>query len=152
VGQEIERKFLVDPAWRPTGSGTYFRQGYLNSAKERVVRVRVADSTAKLTIKGANVGVSRAEFEYDIPQDDAEALLLICEQPIVEKRRHLVPFGGHTFEVDVFEGANAGLVIAELELASEDEAFERPPWLGAEVSDDPRYYNNNLMLRPFSTW
>ncbi len=152
MAAEIERKFLVDPAWQPSDAGTYFKQGYLNSAKERVVRVRVAGTTAKLTIKGQTVGVTRAEFEYDIPLADGHALLEICEQPVIEKRRHLVPYGDHTYEVDVFLGANAGLVVAELELASEDEEFERPPWLGREVSDDKRYYNNNLILRPYSTW
>jgi adenylate cyclase len=152
ANQEIERKFLVDKAWKPTSAGTAFRQGYLNSDKERVVRVRVAGPVAKLTIKGKTTGVTRAEFEYDIPVADAEAMLAICEQPIIEKRRHLEEFGGHTFEVDVFAGANAGLIVAELELASEHEAFDKPAWLGAEVSDDPRYYNNNLMLRPFTTW
>jgi CYTH domain-containing protein len=152
ANQEIERKFLVDKSWRPTSTGTAFRQGYLNSAKERVVRVRVAGDGAKLTIKGKTTGVTRAEFEYDIPVADAEVMLSLCEQPIIEKRRHLEEFGGHTFEVDVFAGVNAGLIVAELELASEDEAFDKPPWLGAEVSDDPRYYNNNLMLEPFTTW
>lgn len=150
--QEIERKFLVDQSWKPTSEGTAFRQGYLNSAKERVVRVRVAGTAAKLTIKGKTTGVTRAEFEYDIPVADAEAMLALCEQPIIEKRRHLEEFGGKTFEVDVFAGVNAGLIVAELELVSEDEAFDKPPWLGAEVSNDPRYYNNNLMLKPFTTW
>lgn len=152
MATEIERKFLVDPAWQPADAGTYFKQGYLNSAKERVVRVRIAGPIGKLTIKGVTTGVSRLELEYDIPLADAEQLLAICEQPLIEKRRHLVPFGDHTFEVDVFEGVNAGLVVAELELPSEDEPFQRPPWLGKEVSDDPRYYNNNLMLKPFTTW
>jgi adenylate cyclase len=150
--QEIERKFLVDPAWQPSGPGTHFKQGYLNSAKERVVRVRVAGTAAKLTIKGQTVGITRLELEYDIPLADAHALLEICEQPVIEKRRHLERFGDHTFEVDVFLGANAGLVVAEIELQTEDEAFERPPWLGKEVSDDPRYYNNNLILHPYTTW
>jgi adenylate cyclase len=152
MGAEIERKFLVDPAWKPADAGIHFKQGYLNSAKERVVRVRIAGTAAKLTIKGVTTGVTRAEFEYDIPLADAEPLLKLCEQPVIEKRRHLVKYGDHTFEVDVFEGANAGLVIAELELPSETEPFQRPPWLGAEVSDDPRYYNNNLILHPYSTW
>jgi adenylate cyclase len=150
---EIERKFLVDPAWRPRDAGTHYKQGYLSSAKERVVRVRIAGAAAKLTIKGITTGVTRAELEYDIPVADAQYMLdHLCERPLIEKRRHLETYAGHTFEVDVFEGANAGLVIAELELQSEDEAFERPPWLGAEVSGDPRYYNNNLILRPFTTW
>lgn len=149
---EIERKFLVDPAWRPPGAGTEICQGYLSSHPERVVRVRIAGERAYLTIKGATVGVTRLELEYAIPVADARAALAICEPPLIEKRRHVVEHAGKRWEIDVFAGANAGLVIAELELASEDEPFERPPWLGAEVSDDPRYYNSNLIARPFSTW
>lgn len=152
MGAEIERKFLVDPSWRPRDGGTLFRQGYLNSQRERVVRVRLAGARAFLTIKGVTTGVTRAEFEYPIPVADAEPLLALCEQPLIEKRRHVEEYGGKTWEIDVFLGANAGLVIAELELACEDETFERPPWLGSEVSTDPRYYNNNLIARPFSTW
>jgi len=150
---EIERKFLVVDTWRPRDAGLTLRQGYLNSAKERVVRVRVAGNTAQLTVKGQTIGVTRSEFEYAIPVLDAQFMLdHLCERPLIEKRRHLENHGTHSWEIDVFEGVNAGLVIAELELASEDEPFERPPWLGAEVSSDPRYYNNNLMLHPFTTW
>ena len=153
MGAEIERKFLVASTWKPTDAGTYFKQGYLSSVKERVVRVRIAGSKAKLTVKGITTGVSRAEFEYEIPVDDAAYMLdQLCEQPLIEKRRHLETVGGKQFEIDVFLGANQGLVIAELELSSEDEAFEKPPWLGAEVSGDERYYNNNLIARPFTTW
>jgi adenylate cyclase len=152
VAKEIERKFRVDPSWQPPGAGTAFEQGYLSSQPERTVRVRVEGDRAKLTIKGKNVGVTRAEFEYAIPVDDARALLAICEQPIITKRRHVVPHDGKNWEVDVFGGDNAGLVIAELELASEDEAFTRPPWLREEVSNDPRYYNSNLVAAPYSTW
>lgn len=152
MSQEIERKFLVAADWKPRDEGTYFKQGYLSSVKERVVRVRIAGTTAKLTVKGITTGVSRAEFEYEIPVDDAKAMLEICEQPLIEKRRHLETVGGKQFEIDVFLGANQGLIIAELELASEDEAFEKPPWLRAEVSGDERYYNNNLIARPFTTW
>jgi len=153
MGAEIERKFLVAASWQPHDAGTYYKQGYLSSVKERVVRVRIAGAAAKLTIKGLTSGVSRAEFEYDIPLADAQYMLdQLCEQPLIEKRRHLVTHAGHTWEVDVFLGANAGLVIAELELRSEDEAFERPPWVGAEVSGDERYYNNNLIAKPFTTW
>ncbi len=152
MSQEIERKFLVAPSWKPTDEGTYFKQGYLSSVKERVVRVRIAGTKAKLTIKGVTKGVSRAEYEYDIPVADAQEMLELCEQPLIEKRRHLETVGGKQFEIDVFHGANQGLVIAELELASEDEAFEKPGWLGAEVSGDERYYNNNLIAKPFTTW
>ena len=149
---EIERKFLVEPSWHPSDAGTLYRQGYLSSHPERVVRVRLAGDAAMLTIKGITTGVTRAEFEYPIPVDDAPALLALCEQPLIEKRRHVEVHAGKRWEIDVFSGANTGLVIAELELASEDEAFERPPWLGAEVSGDPRYYNNNLIANPYSRW
>lgn len=152
MGAEIERKFLVAPTWKPSDEGTYFKQGYLSSVKERVVRVRIAGTKAKLTVKGITTGVTRSEFEYEIPVADAQAMLDICEQPLIEKRRHLETVGGKQFEIDVFLGANQGLVIAELELASEDEAFDKPPWLGAEVSGDERYYNNNLIAKPFTTW
>lgn len=150
---EIERKFLVAASWRPSDAGTHFKQGYLSSAKERVVRVRIAGDQAKLTVKGITTGVSRAEFEYEIPIDDAAYMLdHLCEQPLIEKRRHVEIVDGKAFEIDVFLGANAGLVIAELELTREDEAFERPAWLGDEVSGDERYYNSNLLSRPFTTW
>jgi len=151
MGSEIERKFLVID-WKPRDEGTYFKQGYLSSVKERVVRVRIAGTKAKLTVKGVTKGVSRAEYEYEIPVGNAQEMLELCEQPLIEKRRHLETVAGKTFEIDVFLGANAGLIIAELELASEVEAFEKPPWLGDEVSGDERYYNNNLILRPYSTW
>jgi CYTH domain-containing protein len=149
---EIERKYLVTAAWQPRDAGTLFTQGYLSSTPERVVRVRLQGDSAKLTIKGITIGVTRAEFEYDIPVRDAAALLELCEKPLIEKRRHLEQYAGMTWEIDVFLGDNAGLVIAEIELDSEAERFELPPWVGDEVSGDPRYYNNNLIARPFKTW
>ncbi len=153
MANEIERKFRVDPSWRPDGEGVRFEQGYLSSHPERAVRVRVDGTHAKLTIKGTTTGVTRAEFEYDIPLADATAMLRdLCEKPHITKRRHVIMHEGKRWEVDVFEGENAGLVIAELELASEDEPFARPPWLREEVSDDPRYYNSNLVKSPYSTW
>ena len=153
MGTEIERKFLVDPTWQPRDAGTLYKQGYLNSAKERVVRVRIAGTEAKLTIKGPSVGITRSEFEYEIPLADAQALLDdLCEHPLIKKTRHLEQHAGHSFEIDVFAGANQGLVIAELELSSADELFEKPPWLGTDVSDDARYFNSNLLRNPFSTW
>lgn len=153
MGKEIERKFRVDAAWRPPGEGVAFEQGYLSSAAERVVRVRIEGDKAKLTIKGPTQGVTRSEYEYAIPVDDAAAMLReLCEQPIITKRRHVVEHEGKTWEVDVFGGDNAGLVIAELELASEDEAFAKPPWLREEVSADPRYYNSSLVKSPYKTW
>ena len=151
--KEIERKFLVDGAWTPPGAGTAFEQGYLSSVAERTVRVRIEGDHAKLTIKGKTSGVSRSEFEYAIPVDDARTMLdELCERPVIVKRRHIVMHAGKKWEVDVFGGENAGLVIAELELASEDEAFEKPEWVRAEVSHDPRYYNSNLVKKPFTRW
>ena len=151
--KEIERKFRVDPAWQPPGKGVAYEQGYLSSVAERVVRVRIEGDEAKLTIKGKTTGVTRSEYEYAIPVEDAEAMLrALCEQPTIRKRRHHVEHAGKTWEVDVFAGDNEGLVIAELELASEDEAFDKPPWVREEVSDDPRYYNANLVNHPYKRW
>jgi len=153
VGQEIERKFLVDVArWRPAGAGVAFRQGYLSSHPERTVRVRLEGDAGKLTIKGKTSGVSRLELEYAIPRADAEQLLALCERPLIEKVRHTEEHAGKTWEIDVFGGENEGLVVAELELASEDEPFERPPWALEEVSHDPRYYNASLVRAPYRTW
>lgn len=153
MGIEIERKFLVvGDAWRPGAPGTPIRQGYLSTHPDRSVRVRRAGARGTLTIKGRTVGTRRAEFEYEIPVAEADELLALCEPPILEKTRFLRPVGGHVFEVDEFHGVNAGLVVAELELADEAEPFERPAWLGAEVSDDPRYYNANLIAHPYARW
>jgi CYTH domain-containing protein len=154
MAQEIERKFLVRrEVWKPVGAGTPFRQGYLSAHKERVVRVRIAGGEARLTVKGATVGLTRSEFEYAIPVADAAAMLDgLCERPLIEKERHVEVHGGKTWEIDVFHGENEGLVVAELELAAEDEPFSRPAWLGEEVSADPRYANANLARNPFSRW
>nr|WP_315430663.1 CYTH domain-containing protein [uncultured Albidiferax sp.] len=152
MGIEIERKFLVTgPDWRQ-GVGTFFSQGYLNRDKQRTVRVRIAGAQGFLTIKGANQGATRAEFEYEIPLSDAEQLLALCDGPIIQKVRRVLVHAGFTWEVDEFEGLNAGLVVAEIELTSEDEVFERPLWLGREVTDDARYFNSNLATTPFSAW
>jgi adenylate cyclase len=149
---EIERKFLVlGDAWRQA-TPTRFSQGYLNRDKARTVRVRIAGSQGFLTIKGLSQGATRAEFEYPVPLADAQALLALCDGPCIEKDRHLVVHAGHTWEVDEFFGANAGLVVAELELRSEGESFERPPWLGEEVTHEPRYFNSSLASLPFSLW
>lgn len=152
MGIEIERKFLVrNDGWR-TEHGTRLIQGYLSRDKGRTVRVRIAGEAAWLTIKGLTTGISRAEFEYAIPVADAEQLLSLCEGPIIEKTRHLVEYEGTTWEVDEFHGANAGLVVAEVELDSESEFFARPAWLGDEVSGDVRYSNSSLSVMPFSLW
>jgi adenylate cyclase len=154
VAKEIERKYLVKlDAWVPQGEGIHFKQGYLNSQKERVVRVRIEGTRAKLTIKGITTGVTRSEFEYAVPVEDA-ALLLdnLCEQPLIDKHRHKEVHFGKTWEIDVFHGLNEGLVVAEIELASEDEAITLPAWVGPEVSSDPRYFNSNLLKNPYNTW
>jgi adenylate cyclase len=155
VGVEVERKFLVSgQSWRAgVESSTRIVQGYLAQTSTTTVRVRVRGERGYLTIKGASVGITRSEFEYEIPADDALAMLAeLALEPAIDKVRHLVPVGQHTWEVDVFAGANAPLVMAEVELASVDEPFVRPPWAGQEVSDDPRYFNVNLAREPYSTW
>ena len=154
MATEIERKFLLaSDSWREGARGQRYRQGYLSTDKERVVRVRTIDETAFLTIKGITRGISRLEFEYAIPLDDAETMLeVLCHAPIIDKTRYRIRHGHHVFEVDEFHGNNAGLIVAEVELDSEDEAFERPNWLGEEVTDDPRYANANLIEHPYSSW
>ncbi len=154
MGKEIERKYRVDTErWKPQGPGVHFKQGYLNSAKERVVRVRIEGSKAKLTLKGLTTGVTRAEYEYPLPLEDAEVILdQLCEQPLIDKHRHKEEHGGKTWEIDVFHGDNEGLVVAEVELGSEDETVEVPAWAVEEVSSDPRYFNSNLLKHPFRRW
>lgn len=152
MGVEIERKFLVTgDAWR-SGSATHIRQGYLSREPAHTVRVRIAGTHAFLTIKGPNAGPRRAEYEYPIPRVDADELLALCEPPVIDKVRYVVPHAGMRWEVDEFFGVNAGLVVAEIELPAVDQPFVRPPWLGAEVTDDARYYNANLATHPYSTW
>ncbi|WP_027468537.1 CYTH domain-containing protein [Deefgea rivuli] len=150
---EIERKFLIaNDAWREQISrSTRIAQGYLCTDIERTVRVRTKGEAAFLTIKGKNAGISRAEFEYEIPVADALDMLKLCPN-VLDKTRHLVDIDGHTFEIDEFHGANAGLIVAELELASEEATYPQPAWLGLEVSGDARYYNSALSLMPFSAW
>ena len=150
---EIERKFLVEgDAWRRHSEGVPFRQGYLNTHPERVVRVRTMGERAVLTVKGAAQGAARPEFEYEIPLADAKELLRLCEKPLIEKTRYRVESGGLVWEVDEFHGVNEGLVVAECELEAEDQAIARPDWVGEEVTDDPRYYNANLVARPYRDW
>jgi CYTH domain-containing protein len=154
VGWEIERKFLVNlNLWKTTQPGTPFSQGYIPTGPGRTVRVRIEGKEGRLTIKGPPQGLTRAEFEYPIPAEDARQMLdTLCEHPLVEKVRHRVRVGRHIWEVDVFDGLNQGLVLAEIELDREEEAFERPEWLGAEVSHDPRYANSQLAKVPYTTW
>ncbi len=157
--QEIERKFLVtSAAYRDGAKGTLIRQGYLpgsagSDPTTPIVRVRIAGAHAYLTVKGPNTGISRAEFEYEIPVGDAEQMLdAFCRPLLVEKIRYEVVHDGFVWEVDEFLGANKGLVVAEIELAHEQQAFDRPPWLGPEVSHDPRYFNNRLLTHPYKEW
>lgn len=154
MGVEIERKFLVaGDAWRALGKPVLLRQGYLSSDPDRTVRVRVEDGAGTMTIKGRSVGATRGEWEYPIPLADANDLLdRLCQQPLIEKYRSRIAFGGNVWEVDEFLGANAGLVVAEIELASEDQAFDKPDWIGEDVTHDRRYFNSSLIRHPFSGW
>jgi adenylate cyclase len=149
---EIERKFLVTGTeWRQVNCVRY-SQGYLCRDKERTVRVRLAGGQAFLTIKGSSKGASRAEFEYKIPVVDAEQLMNLCDGSIIQKLRHILFYKGFKWEIDEFLGENSGLIIAEVELEKEDQRFDRPGWLGREVTEDPRYYNSNLSSNPYYTW
>lgn len=154
MAREIERKYRVNTElWRPADAGVLYRQGYLSSAKERVVRVRIAGDDGFLTIKGVTRGVSRLEFEYAIPLGDAAVMLdELCERPLIEKIRYREIFAGQPWEIDVFQGDNDGLVVAEVEMENPDDRIELPPWAGAEVSNDPRYFNTNLAANPYKNW
>jgi len=152
---EIERKFLLrnDDWRRDADAGRQFRQGYLIGARQASVRVRLEGDRAFLNIKSMTLGVTRREYQYPIPVAEAEEMLAsLCEQPLVEKTRYCVRYAKHVWEIDVFAGANAGLVVAEVELKSEQERIELPSWVDVEVSDDPRYYNVNLVKHPYTTW
>jgi CYTH domain-containing protein len=151
---EIERKFLVsNDAWRPARGGVLYRQGYLCTDPERTVRVRVGGGTAILAVKGGGDGLARPEFEFAIPPADAEELLgHCCLQPPIDKYRYRIPFAGLTWEVDEFLGANAGLVLAEVELQRTDQQVTLPTWIGREVTGDPRYYNAYLARHPYAVW
>ncbi|MCP5151726.1 MAG: CYTH domain-containing protein [Ectothiorhodospiraceae bacterium] len=155
MATEIERKFLVrDDRWQAAvTSRERLRQGYLANAERCSIRVRVSGDRAMLSIKSANPGLTRTEFEYPLPPADAARMLdELCLRPLIEKTRHIVEHAGQRWEVDVFDGDNAGLVLAEIELGDESEPFERPAWLGTEVSDDHRYYNANLVEHPYRSW
>lgn len=154
MAKEIERKFLVkNDDFKKLAQGVTYRQGYLNSAKERTVRVRSVGSRGFIAVKGISVGVTRVEYEYEIPFDDCKAMLdNLVEKPVIEKKRYKIRAGKFTWEVDEFLGENQGLIVAEIELENEDDEFERPDWLGEEVSGDPRYFNSSLISHPFNKW
>lgn len=156
MGIEIERKFLVKNLDFKTESfeKKYIKQGYLNSNKNRTVRIRVSDDTAYITIKGKSnkSGTSRFEWEKEIAISEAKELLLLCESNLIEKHRYLVKKGTHTFEVDAFLGDNLGLIVAEIELDSENEKFEKPSWLAKEVTGESKYYNSSISKLPFKDW
>ncbi len=154
MGTEIEKKFLIiNDDWRSLGTGESYCQGYLNAEKGRTVRVRIINDHGILTIKGPNVGGTRLEYEYDIPINEAREMLYeLCHKPLIEKTRYKIPFEGFIWEVDQFTGENEGLIFAEIELSYEGQKFEKPPWIGEEVTDDSRYYNANLVNNPYSKW
>ena len=154
MGVEIEKKFLLlNNDWKKTAKGTVYRQGYLPAESGCTVRVRRAGTKGYLTIKGKSVGAARPEFEYLIPLDDATEMLdTLCKKPLIEKTRYLVDYHGFTWEIDEFSGENDGLLIAEIELESPDQKFEKPPWLGIEVTGDPRYFNARLVDNPYKIW
>lgn len=155
MSQEIERKFLVTGDYKSQAyAQSRIVQGYISSARGRTVRVRIRDAKGYLTIKGVSnaSGTSRYEWEKEIPRNEAEDLMKLCEPGVIDKTRYLVRSGNHIFEVDEFHGANIGLVVAEVELASENESFEKPDFIGQEVTGDVRYYNSQLMKHPYTSW
>jgi len=153
MAQEIERKFLVNGnAWH-TDNGTLIRQGYLYGGVNGTGRVRTKGEHAYITVKGRKTGITRLEFEYEIPMDEANQILdQLCLKPLIEKIRHEIHMGGFVWEIDEFLGENAGLVVAEIELDDEDQGFPKPDWVGKEVTDDIRYLNANLVNNPYSKW
>ena len=154
MAYEIERKFLViDTEFLRAEAGLECRQGYLPTTGTTTVRVRVIDDRAYLTVKGADAGISRREFEYQIPVADAKDMLdLLCGEPLIEKTRYKIEFGGTLWDVDLFHGVNQGLKVAEVELASAEQAFAKPPWVGDEVTGQAEYYNFNLARKPYTQW
>ena len=154
MGLEIEKKFLVkNDSWRPLGKRLKFVQGYLNSRKERTVRVRTIEDKGFLTIKGIATGASRPEYEYEIPYGEAlEMLEKLCERPLIEKIRCRIKYHDRIWEVDEFQGENLGLIVAEVELESENQLFEKPGWVGREVTGESRYFNSNLIRHPYRRW
>lgn len=152
---EIERKFLVTTSWQEIvkdDKGLHVRQGYLCKNSNVTVRIRTMNSRGFLTVKGKSKGISRQEFEYEVPLIEAEELLELCTGAIVEKTRYFIDHRGKTWELDVFKGENEGLVVAEIELHDEEEEFEKPEWAGEDVSHDKRYSNSNLSQNPYKSW
>ncbi|MBI9088701.1 MAG: CYTH domain-containing protein [Desulfobacterium sp.] len=155
MGIEIERKFLLkNDAWKKSDAKPLvLKQGYIKNSKESVVRIRTSGSTGFITVKGRTRNAKRLEYEYEIPVKDAEEMLdKLCDKPLVEKKRYTIDHGGFQWSVDQFLGANLGLVVAEIELETEEQAFEPPSWIGKEVTEDPRYFNSNLIASPYSNW
>ncbi|MEI7841184.1 MAG: CYTH domain-containing protein [Methylococcaceae bacterium] len=155
MAQEIEHKFLLaNDDWREYVShSVIYKQGYLSSQPTSSIRVRISDSEAWLNIKSATIGTQRSEYEYEIPLADAHEILNnLCLKPVIEKTRHLVTHENHLWEIDEFDGENAGLIVAEIELDAVGETFAKPDWIGAEVTQDVRYYNNNLAREPYCQW
>lgn len=154
MAKEIERKFLVDMnKWKPEQKGTAIKQGFIPTVGHTAVRIRISGDEAYLTIKGKNTGSERSEFEYSIPVSDAEQMLQeLCERPFIEKTRYRMNYSGNIWEVDVFHHDNEGLNVAEIELDSVGHKIDLPPWVSREVTDDPRYYNVNLVKHPFTLW
>lgn len=155
MGLEIERKFLVDKEkWETVvkPKGKAFKQGYILSEEKRTVRIRVTDNHAYLTLKGSTTGIGRSEFEYVIPVSDGNEILNTLTVSSLEKLRYEITYAEKLWEVDVFTGKNEGLIVAEIELQSEEETFDKPDWVLDEVSDDPRYYNASLSLTPYKDW
>lgn len=153
--KEIERKFLLkNNSWKNSAnSGTTYRQGYISLDEDRTVRVRTDGIKGFLTLKGRAIGITRTEFEYEIPVEDADQILdLLCIKPLIKKVRYLVEYKNFSWEIDVFEDENKGLIIAEIELTEEKEEFALPDWAGTEVTSDTRYLNSNLVKHPFSNW
>ncbi len=153
MAQEIEFKFLLKDDFPKLSDGSQIRQGYLNRDKERTVRVRLINKKALLTIKGLNIGGVAPEYEYPIPLEDAVFILdHLCERPLIEKTRYKIEHAGMIWEVDVFTGDNEGLTFAEIELENPDQLFEKPPWIGKDITGDPRYFNSNLSRHPYTSW
>ncbi|MGB1039676.1 MAG: CYTH domain-containing protein [Flavobacteriales bacterium] len=154
MATEIERKYLLkNDSWKQeVSSKNKIIQGYLSSKPERTVRIRITNNRGFVTIKSKNIGSLRKEFEYEIPIEDAEELILLCEKPIIQKTRYIVEHSSYSWEIDIFEGENQGLEVAEIELSQENEEFSIPNWIGQEVTNESKYYNSQLIINPFINW